>query len=153
MKKMPFVVSLLVFNCIAARAQVNAGLRAQRVGVETRAALENARETVWRAWFSGDSASLERVIPGALAAGSPMGWEDRAATFASARRSAASSRLIGLRFDSTQITLRDSVATMQARFTYILELSDGKRTTTRGMASEIFVRENGRWVNPFWYLQ
>jgi uncharacterized protein YdeI (YjbR/CyaY-like superfamily) len=54
---------------------------------------------------------------------------------------------------SANVVFHDRQGAEQARFTYILELSDGKRTTTRGMATEIFVRENGRWVNPFWYLQ
>ncbi|MDP9203936.1 MAG: hypothetical protein M3P12_00570 [Gemmatimonadota bacterium] len=29
----------------------------------------------------------------------------------------------------------------------------GKRTTVSGVAAEVFVREDGRWVNPFWYLK
>lgn len=154
MTKMAFVFSLLVFNSVAVRAQAKSGLAAQSVDAKTRTELETARETVWRAWFAGDSAALERLIPKALAAGSPGEWEERAATFASARRSAASGRrLAQLRFDSTTITLRDSVAIMQARFTYVLELPDGLRTTSRGIATEIFVRQDGHWVNPFWYLQ
>ena len=37
---------------------------------------------------------------------------------------------------------------MRARFTYVLEASWGKRTTTTGIAAEIFVRENGLFMNP-----
>jgi hypothetical protein len=154
MTKMAFVISLMVFNSMALRAQANSGLAAQSVDATTRAELEKAREAVWRAWFAGDSAALERLIPKALAAGSPEGWEERAATFASARQFAASGRrLAEIRFDNTTITLRGNVAIMQAQFTYALDLPNGTRATAHGVATEIFVRQDGRWVNPFWYLQ
>jgi hypothetical protein len=42
---------------------------------------------------------------------------------------------------------------MQARYVYVLQLPNGARDTTRGVATEVFVRENRRWVNPFWYLE
>lgn len=71
-----------------------------------------------------------------------------------ARQSALSGqRLVAIRFDSTRITLRDSVASMQARFEYALESPTGTRTTSKGTATEVFVREHGHWVNPFWYLE
>lgn len=57
------------------------------------------------------------------------------------------------RFDSTTITLRDGVAVMHARFEYSVDGADHRRTTRRGVATEIFIRQDGRWVNPFWYLQ
>jgi Domain of unknown function (DUF4440) len=153
MRRMALVISLLAFNSAIVCAQAGTSLAVQRVDAKTRTELEKARETIWRAWFAGDSVALERLIPNALAAGSPWGWEERAATFASARRSAANGRLAEIRFDSTTITLRDSVAIMQARFTYVLELTNGRRISTRGIATEIFVRQDGHWVNPFWYLQ
>ena len=55
--------------------------------------------------------------------------------------------------DSTTIDLRDDVALMRARFTYVLQGRAGIPVTTSGIAAEVFVRENGRWVNPFWYLK
>ena len=126
---------------------------AQALDAKTRADLDVAREAVWRAWFGGDVATLERLIPPALAAGSPQSWEDRARAFAGSREFAAGGgRLVDLRFDSTVVSVRGNVAVMQARYAYTLQARDGKRTTTRGYATEVFVREKGRWVNPFWYL-
>src|SRR5438445_4937561 len=153
-----FVAALLLCGAVAVPAQttLQTTLRLSRQVIDprTRAELESAREAVWRAWFAGDSASLEKLIPAALAAGSPWIWEDRTATFQGARHSGASGRrLVDIRFDSTTITLYDDLALMHARFSYVLETPDGKRTTSTGIASEIFVREDGRWVNPFWYLK
>ena len=149
-----FVASILVCGSVAVPAQTKVSVSGQVVDPRTRAELESARAAVWRAWFAGDSASLEKLIPAALAVGSPWIWEDRTATFQGARLSGASGRrLVDIRFDSTTITLYDDLALMHARFTYVLETPDGKRTTSTGIASEIFVREDGRWMNPFWYLK
>ena len=124
------------------------------VDAKVRAELETAREAVWRAWFAGDSAALTRLIPPALAAGSASGWEDRPASIANAQRSAAAGvRLLEIRFDSSTTTLKGHTAVMQARFTYVLEAPGGQRRTVSGRATEVFVRQNDRWVNPFWYLE
>lgn len=154
MTRTALVLAVLALNSVAALGQTNGGLVTQPVDASTRAELERARETIWRAFYAGDSAQLERLIPPALAAGSTWGWGERAATIASARHAAASGqRLAELHFDSTSITLRGSVAIMQARFTCVTERRGGKRTTNQGTATEIFVRQDGRWVNPFWYIQ
>src|SRR5688572_12026529 len=58
---------------------------ASSIDAETRAALEKARDVVWRAWFAGDTATLARVIPGALAASEGSGWNDRNRTIADSR--------------------------------------------------------------------
>jgi len=152
--RVTLVASLFAISSSSVKAQASSGLAGQRVDAKTRKELETAREAVWRAWFAGDSAALERLIPKVLAAGAAGQWEDRAATFEGSRKSAASGRrLVSIRFDSTTIDLRNEVALMRARFTYVLEASWGTRTTISGTAAEIFVRENGRWVNPFWYLK
>jgi hypothetical protein len=119
------------------------------------AALAAAREAVWRAWFTGDTVALSKLVPSALAAGSPHGpWESRAATFRGARAFANSgARLVDLRFDSTTIVLEGSVAVMRSRFAYTIESPNHERNTITGRATEIFVQENERWLNPFWYLQ
>ena len=153
-RSLAFVGSFVLGSATLIQAQPARGLANQPVDARTRAELETAREAVWRAWFAGDSAALERLIPGALAAGSPLEWEDRAATLEGSRRAGISGRrLVAIRFDSTTIDLRDDVALIRARYAYILETPDGKRTTGSGIAAEIFVREDGHWVNPFWYLK
>lgn len=131
----------------------SAALSADSVGAVTRAQLERARDGVWRAWFASDSAALSQLLPAAVAAGSPGDWESRQATLAAARRFVkGAGRLIDARFDSTHIRLRGDVAVLQSRYTLVLEQA-GSRSTQRGIATEIFVREHGRWTNPFWYLE
>lgn len=61
-------------------------------------------------------------------------------------------RLVSLQFDSTSIDLRGNVAVVQSTYRLVLE-EGGAPVSRSGRATEIFVRENGRWVNPFWYLQ
>jgi hypothetical protein len=135
-------------------AQAKPGLASEAVDASTRAALEGARDSVWRAWFAGDAAALARLIPGALAAGSPNEWEDRSTTIASSRDFAKrGGKLEQLSFDSTTIFLRGNVAVVHSRYTYVLRDQSGKRTTNRGIATEVFVKEKARWTNPFWYLQ
>ena len=124
------------------------------VDVVTRAELEETREAVWRAFFAGDTVKLAALIPPALAAGDPFGCNSRAPTIAYAVQSAASgNRLVELLFDSTTITVHGSVAVMHAKYEYVLEDRSGRRRAWRGRATEVFVREGGRWVNPLWYLE
>jgi hypothetical protein len=118
------------------------------------ASLDSARVAVWRAWFAGDTVALAQLIPATLAAGSPLGWTSRAQSFAESVESAASGRkLVDIRFDSTTIDLHDDVAVMRARYRCTFELPNHQRDTIAGSATEVFVRERGRWVNPFWYLR
>ena len=127
---------------------------APAVDAETRATLEKARDVVWRAWFAGDTATLARVIPAALAAGGEQGWTDRARTIADSRDFARNGgKLLDLRFDSTSFAVYGTVAVVTARFTTTtIEPGSGKQVTTNGLATEVFVLENGQWGNPFWHL-
>jgi hypothetical protein len=126
---------------------------AQAIDAKTRAELEQARNAIWRAWFAGDVAALNRIIPAALAAGSPRSWEDRAQTITGSKEFAKSGgKLVELRFDSTTIELHGDVATMHARYMTVTADAKGKRDTVRGRAAEVFVRQKGVWLNPFWYL-
>jgi hypothetical protein len=118
-------------------------------------ALASAREAVWRAWFAGDTIALSKLVPSVVSAGSPeRPWESRAKTFQEARAFANSgARLVDLRFDSTTIVLDGKVAVVRSRFAYTIESPSRERNTFTGRATEIFVQENERWLNPFWYLQ
>jgi hypothetical protein len=129
------------------------GGAAQTIDPKTRAELEQARDAVWRAWFAGDIKALNRLIPSALAAGSPRSWEDRAQTVAGSMDFAKSGgRLVELHFDSTTFALNGDVAMVYSRYETVTVDAKGKRNTVRGRAAEVFVRQNGTWVNPFWYL-
>jgi hypothetical protein len=128
---------------------------ASSADAETRDALEKARDVVWRAWFAGDTATLARVIPGALAASEGNGWSDLDKTIAGSREFAAGGgKLLELTFDSTTFALHGSVAIVTARYaTTTVEPGSGKQVNTSGYAVEVFVLENGQWVNPFWHLK
>src|SRR5690242_4752940 len=115
-----------------------------------------ARDTVWRAWFANDTVLLHRFIPPSAAAaegGETLGWSDHKAIFSGARQMAASgAKLEQLDFFGTQIDASGNSAIVRSRFRYIIR--HGARVdTSSGTAAEVFVREKGRWVNPFWQLE
>ena len=124
------------------------------VDAKTRAELERARDVIWRAWFAGDSATLDRVLAGALAAGDNVdGWADRRTAISGSREFAKSGgKLVNLTFDSTAIAMHGKVAVMTARYSDTTADRGGKQETTRGYAVEIFVHEKGAWTHPFWHL-
>ena len=147
-------LSFLAIVACASPAHEQASQISPSVDAETRGALEKARDVIWRAWFAGDTATLARVIPAALAAGGEQGWTDRARTIADSRDFAQNGgKLLDLRFDSTTFAVYGTVAVVTARFaTTTVEPGSGKQVTTNGHATEVFVLENGQWVNPFWHL-
>src|SRR5687768_15997425 len=108
----------LLFGCIA--APLNAQGSGPTVDAKTRAELERARDVVWRSWFAGDSATLDRVLAGALAAGDDVdGWADRKRAIADSREFAkGGGKLLSLKFDTTAIELHGKVAVMTARYSY-----------------------------------
>ena len=115
-----------------------------------------ARDTVWHAWFANDTVLLRRFIPGTATAaegGGALRWSDRRQILDGARRSAASgAKLAQLDFAGTQIDASGNSAMVRSRFRYIVQQGT-KADTSSGIASEVFVREKGRWVNPFWQLE
>jgi uncharacterized protein DUF4440 len=145
------VGALLVLGAIATPS--NAQGNHSNVDAKTRADLERVRDIVWRAWFAGDSVTLNRVLAGALAADDDDGWADRKGAIDGARGFAkAGGKLLDLKFDSTAIALHGNVAVMTARYSYTTADRAGKQNTTRGRAVEIFVLEKGAWMHPFWHL-
>ena len=147
------LVSLLLLLGTSLRVSVSSAQSAPAIDAATRAELIAAREQVWKSWYAGDTARLDHVLPSALAAGSPNGWETRPLTIAASREFAShGARLVDLRFDSTAIMLRGRVAIMQAVYTVVVQDEGGNRRTTRGFATEVFVKEKTGWMNPFWYL-
>ena len=115
--------------------------------------LLKARDGIWRAWFANDTAELARLLPPAVvAAEGPNGWEDRAAIVAGSHAFAASGgKLVRIQFFDTDIVSYGNVAVVHSRFE--LELDNrGQRTKRSGLATELFVRQEGVWVNPFWHL-
>jgi ketosteroid isomerase-like protein len=116
--------------------------------------LLEAREAVWRAYFAGDRAALEKLLPEELLtidAGSDK-WGNRQGTLeGSAQFAANGGKLIRLEFPKTEIQAYGDVAIVYSDYSYEIE-QGGKPFTNSGRATEVFVYRNGAWVNPSWHL-
>jgi ketosteroid isomerase-like protein len=134
---------------LAARSQ-----RPQTLTAKDRERLLADREAVWRAFFAGDAAALERALPDELVAvnAGEGEWQDRKAALAGSQAFRASgARLVRLEFPKTEIQVYGDTAILYT--TYVLEIdAGGKRDTASGRGTEIFVRRDGRWVNAGWHL-
>jgi len=128
-------------------------LSAQSVETE----LVAARDTVWRAFYHNDTALLRRYIPPAAAtlegSARQQRWNTRGDIMAGARAfTNAKSRLVDVKFSNTQISTSGHTALVRSNYQVIVE-SGGRRDTTRGRATELFVRHGTTWVNPYWQLE
>ena len=148
MIRLPGVVAgALILVTSQARAQ------SSTVDPATRAELIAAREAIWHAWFANDTMQLERLLPEAAVAGEGRGYQDRDAILEGARRFAqAGGKLVGLTFSGTDIGVFGDVAVVRSVYRYETEIG-GKRSVSTGRATEVFVRRDGKWLNPFWHLQ
>jgi uncharacterized protein (TIGR02246 family) len=119
-----------------------------------RAELLKAREAVWRAWFANDRRALEEVLPEDTVAinNGEEKWESRAAVLEGAAQFASDGgRLVRLEFPKVEVQRFGDVAVIYSLFITETE-THGQRTTSSGRATEVFVRRNGRWLNPGWHL-
>lgn len=118
-----------------------------------RRELLQAREAVWRAWFANDQEKLDWMIPAetiAINAGEEA-WQNREAVLAGARAFAASGgRLVRLEYPRTEVRLYGDVAILYTTYLFETE-TGGERQVVSGRGTEIFVRRDGRWVNPGWH--
>ena len=119
-----------------------------------RKALLTAREAVWRAWFAGDTNALGKLVPPELITLDPGSdtFGTRASNLEGSRGFAASGgKLARLVFPRTELQAYGSTVILYT--TYEMDLvADGKTTTQRGVATEVFVNQNGEWVNTGWQL-
>lgn len=138
---------------IVAFAVAAAALPAQTPGIDRQ--LVAARDTVWRAWFHHDTALLRRFIPPAAATleGREPRWNSRREIMDGSRSFAESKqRFVDVLFQNTHISREGESALVQSNYAVITE-ANGKRDTTRGRATELFVKQAGTWVNPYWHLE
>lgn len=142
----PFAIAAMLLPSIASAQSVSPAIEKQILA---------ARDTVWRAWFSNDTAVLRRVLPPATAAAEGSGttrWTDRTAILQGSQRFATSgSRLERIDFANTHISLTGDVAVVTSSYRLVMHGATGV-DTNRGRATEVFVREGHGWVNPFWHL-
>ncbi len=116
--------------------------------------LLEAREAVWRAWFAGDRATLEKLLPEELLTMEPGGgnWGNRQAVLdGSARFAAAGGKLVRLEFPKTEIQVYGSTAIVYSNYVCEVEQA-GKREVNSGRVTEVFVHRHGAWVNPSWHM-
>jgi len=115
--------------------------------------LLRVRETIWRAWFAGDTKTLKKLVPPGtiVMSGGEEKWKDQADVLrTSAEFHAHGGRLIRLDFPRTEVQHFGDVAIVWS--TYILETEvDGKRSSNSARVTEIFVKQHGHWTNPGWH--
>jgi Domain of unknown function (DUF4440) len=129
--------------------------RAQRAeGDEMIADVVAARDAVWRAWFGNDQVVLQRMLPPEFVGIGWGGgaWDSRDTALRGATEFAkAGGSLKRLEFSDDKTQVFGDVVTMFSNYLVELE-TNGKVTSQRGRATEVFVRRNGVWTNPAWHL-
>ena len=126
----------------------------QFMGPDRRKEILAKRDAVWKAWFTNDRATLEKLIPAeaiAINSGSTE-WSNRDAILASAKGFVDSgAKLVRLDFPKTEIQNYGNIVLIYTSYSYDIE-KDGKRTTTSGRGTEMFVWRGEELVNVGWHL-
>ena len=124
------------------------------LGDQMRLRLLDAREAVWRAYFAGDRATLDKLIPEetvAIEAGD-NNWSNRQSILDSSTQFAKSGgKLVKLEFPKTEIQVYGFTAMVYSNYVYELEVG-GQHVNRTGRVTEVFVLRNGEWVNPGWHM-
>jgi len=124
------------------------------IGDQMKKRLLDAREAVWRAWFAGDRAILEKLIPQetiAIESGN-NDWSNRQIILDGSEQFAKSGgKLVKLEFPKTEIQMYGAAAVVYSNYSYELE-QGGQRINQSGRVTEVFVLRNGQWVNPGWHM-
>jgi uncharacterized protein DUF4440 len=124
------------------------------VGPKIRQRILDAREAVWKAWFTNDRAVLEKLIPEETIAinNGQEGWSDRATILAGAKRFVDNGgKLVKLEFPKTEIQVYGNTVIIYTTYAYEIEVN-GQRSTASGRATEMFVRRGEDLVNVGWHM-
>lgn len=126
----------------------------RQLGDQMKKRLLDAREAVWRAFFAGDRAALEKALPAetrAIEAGDDV-WSNREQVLANSVDFAKNGgKLIKLEFPKTEIQMYGSTAVLYSTYTYELEVG-GQHINRSGRVTEVFVLQDGQWINPGWHM-
>jgi ketosteroid isomerase-like protein len=128
--------------------------RLRALDPDERAAVLAAREAVWRTWYAGDVAALERLVPPELVTvgAGPGGFSTRELVLAGSRQFAASgAKLTRLAFPRTEFQAYGSMVILYTSYETDVTMN-GQTRTERGLATEVFVQQDGRWLNTAWQL-
>jgi ketosteroid isomerase-like protein len=142
--------SVIIIAAIAASTLGAVQLSAQKQNDEQ---LLHVRETGWRAWFAGDTKTLEELIPpeSVVMSGGEEKWKNQADVLHSAAEFHANGgKLVRLEFPRTEVQHFGDVAIVWSQYLAETE-TNGKRSLDSGRITEIFVRRNGQWINPGWH--
>lgn len=115
--------------------------------------LLKVREQVWRAWFQGDAKMLEKLVPPGtvvISDGEDKWKNQNDVIHTSVKFHSNGGKLIRLEFPHTEVQHFGDVAIVWSTFVLETEL-DGKRSSSTGRATEIFVLRDGQWTNPGWH--
>ncbi len=121
---------------------------------QMKKSLLETREAVWRAYFAGDRAALEKLIPDETIAieANFNTWSTRQTVLDSAVEFAKKGgKLLKLEFPKTEIQVYGFTAIVYSDYLYEIE-NEGKRITQSGRVTEVFVLRKGQWVNPGWHM-
>jgi ketosteroid isomerase-like protein len=122
------------------------------LGEQMKKRLLDAREAVWRAYFAGDRATLEKLVPEETIAIEDDTWSNRQKVLDSATQFAKEGgKLVKLEFTKTEIQLYGFTAVLYSNFLYQLEIG-GQHSNHSGRVTEVFVLRKGQWVNPGWHM-
>src|SRR5229473_470132 len=113
-----------------------------------------AREAAWRAFYDGDVKALGDLLPeefiGINMNDAP--FTNRAQILDAERVfRERGGRLVRLTFPETQAQRFGDVVVLYGRFEVVFQ-SGGAERTRRGRLTEMFVRRDGKWLQPGWHL-
>jgi hypothetical protein len=125
-----------------------------KLSPEARKQILDAREAVWRAYFSNDRAQLEKYVPAETIAINAAGehWDNQADVLRGAAGFAQSGgKLLSLEFPRTEMQVYGNVAVLYSDYRDEVDVH-GKKVSQTGRATEIFVNRDGTFVNVGWHL-
>jgi ketosteroid isomerase-like protein len=124
------------------------------LGDQMKQRLLDAREAVWRAYFAGDRATLEKLIPDetiAIEAGD-NNWSNRQTILDNAQRFVkGGGKLVKLEFPKTELQVYGATAVLYSNYALDLDLG-GQLINQSGRVTEVFVLRKGQWVNSGWHM-
>jgi ketosteroid isomerase-like protein len=115
--------------------------------------LLRVREQVWRAWFAGDTKTLQELVPAetiVMSGGEPE-WKHQAEVLRTSEAfHAKGGKLLRLEFPRNEVQHFGDVAIVWSSYSLELEV-DGKKSSETSRITEVFVMKNGKWSNPGWH--
>ncbi|MGH9775815.1 MAG: nuclear transport factor 2 family protein [Candidatus Acidiferrales bacterium] len=123
------------------------------ISPDLRKSLLDAREAVWRDYFSNNHAHLEETIPTDLVAiDEGEQWHKRDDILNGAKDFVdKGGKLISLEFPTTEVQVYGRTAILYSKYSYEIEIN-GQKSAQSGRATEVFVFRNDKWVNTGWHL-